>query len=426
MGRPLKQGADSLRRRALLSVQRAVLVVAAFLALPGLVRARTADAPVGLLGALSVSPAFLPASRLRRPELGFLDAAFVKRVRLSGSGKSRLFGGGRVGGRYFEGFTQSAVGRALAAATRDFCAVPLGTRSWVVASLALSLLSSGRQPLVPPELICMHGGRTFRALEVWRPFSAALFYGPFSFATLTRIYAASSALRRLESDSSKQALLQAPCEQPRHKLSAQRREWIERRQTQLLSRQRELQRLWKDPKAFAKAASESSATAHLLQFLMFECALLAAASCALRMPFYSASLTAASTYLISREHPEATAQLPLGLSIPQKALPFALAALDALQAQQLSGAYPALLGIAAGHVFYVLKKVSAHARRQTGSSEAASPSSAASSANRGWLKTCLFKGRSCAAPSGGSRAFGDGAAALSRSSLRGTHAEPCS
>ncbi|CDJ39729.1 hypothetical protein, conserved [Eimeria tenella] len=75
------------------------------------------------------------------------------------------------------------------------------------------------------------------------------------------------------------------------------------------------------------------------------------------MPFYGGPLTAAASYLLSRSSPHTLVLLPLGLRAPHWLLPFAAAAADALQQQQLRGALPALLGIATGHVFYLLKKV---------------------------------------------------------------------
>ncbi|OEH76105.1 hypothetical protein cyc_04369 [Cyclospora cayetanensis] len=198
----------------------------------------------------------------------------------------------------------SALWHGCSSLLRSYTEIPVATRSWLTASFLLSVLGTGERPLVPPEALCMHWGRAGRALELWRPLTAALFQGPFSFSTLTRIYASYVALRQLET-TERQALLHQPCS----------------------------------------------------DFLAVECLLLAAAGSALGMPFYGSPLTAAATYVISKTNPEKKAPLPLGLQVPQKVLPFALAALDAVQQQSLQGAVPALLGIATGHIFYLLKKV---------------------------------------------------------------------
>ncbi|XP_026194108.1 derlin-1.2 [Cyclospora cayetanensis] len=249
----------------------------------------------------------------------------------------------------------AAVGTAGAATALSYTEIPVATRSWLTASFLLSVLGTGERPLVPPEALCMHWGRAGRALELWRPLTAALFQGPFSFSTLTRIYASYVALRQLET-TERQALLHQPCSDVKA-LSPRRQQLLQQQQQKLLQQQRELQHQWKDPKAFAAAAASASGTAHLFQFLAVECLLLAAAGSALGMPFYGSPLTAAATYVISKTNPEKKAPLPLGLQVPQKVLPFALAALDAVQQQSLQGAVPALLGIATGHIFYLLKKV---------------------------------------------------------------------
>ena len=246
--------------------------------------------------------------------------------------------------------------RCCSSMLRAYGQVPPATRIWLSLSLLLSLLATGDPPLVAPEAFCMHWGRAGRALELWRPLTGALYQGPLSFSTLTRIYAAYVALKQLEG-TERQALLQQPCSNPKA-LSPRRQQLLQQQQQQLLQLQRDLQKHWKDPKAFAAAAAAASGTAHLLQFLAFECLLLAAAGGALGMPFYGGPLTASATYLLSKNSPDRGAPLPLGLQVPHWALPFALAAIDALQQQHIKGAFPALLGIATGHAFYLLKKVS--------------------------------------------------------------------
>ncbi|KAL8451177.1 hypothetical protein Emag_002851 [Eimeria magna] len=258
-------------------------------------------------------------------------------------------------GGLLAGLRESEAWRCCSRAYRKYWQIPQATRFWMSLSLLLSLLGSGDPPLLPPEALCMHWGRFTRALELWRPLTGALYQGPLSFSTLTRLYAAFVVLRQLEG-TERQALLQQPCSNPTF-LSPQRRQQLQQQQQQLLQQQRELQRPWRDPKAFAAAAAEASGTAHLLQFLGVQCMLLAAGASMLRMPFYGSPLTAAATYVLSRQTPDKRAPLPLGLEAPHWLLPFALAAVDALQQQSLTGAVPALLGIATGHVFFFLKKV---------------------------------------------------------------------
>ncbi|KAL8444009.1 hypothetical protein Emed_006422 [Eimeria media] len=260
---------------------------------------------------------------------------------------------GRLG--LLAGLRESEAWRCCSSAYRKYLQIPQATRIWVSLSLLLSLLGTGDPPLVPAEALCMHWPRFTRALELWRPLTGALYQGPLSFSTLTRLYAAFVVLRQLET-TERQALLQQPCSNPKV-LSPQRQQQLQQQQQQLLLQQRELQRPWRDPKAFAAAAAEASGTAHLLQFLWVQCLLLAAGGSMLKMPFYGSPLTAAATYVLSRQTPDRRAPLPLGLEVPHWLLPFALAAVDALQQQSLKGAVPALLGIATGHVFYFLKKV---------------------------------------------------------------------
>ncbi|CDI83629.1 hypothetical protein, conserved [Eimeria acervulina] len=235
--------------------------------------------------------------------------------------------------------------------------VPLVTRCWISGSLLLSLLAAGESALLPAETLCMHWGRCIRSFEAWRPFTAAMFQGPLSFNTLTRVYAAYEVIRQLES-SERQALLQQPCSNP-HKLSPGRRRMLQQQQQLLLQQQRQLQRLWSsnNPQAFAAAAAAASGSAHLLQFLLLQCLLLAAASSKLGMPFYGSSLTAAAVYVLSKHTPNRLVQLSFGVRMPHWALPFSLAAIDVLQQQQLKAAVPVLLGILTGHIFYLLKKV---------------------------------------------------------------------
>ncbi|KAL8435247.1 hypothetical protein ACSSS7_002593 [Eimeria intestinalis] len=309
---------------------------------PGAAAAAAAAPPDALGGALKARPLSLP--------LGFL----VSKRKTSENSWLQQQQQQQRGG-LLAGLRESQAWRCCGSAYRRYLQIPQATRIWVSLSLLLSLLGSGDPPLLPPDALCMHWGRFTRALEVWRPLTAALFQGPLSFSTLTRLYAAFVVLRQLEGEE-RQALLQQPCSNPKT-LSAQRRQQLLQQQQQLLQQQRELQRPWRCPKSFAAAAAEASGTAHLLQFLWVQCLLLAAGGSLLQMPFYGTPLTAAATYMLSRQTPDRRAPLPLGLETPHWLLPFALAAIDALQQQSLKGAVPALLGIATGHVFFFLKKV---------------------------------------------------------------------
>ncbi|CDJ52865.1 hypothetical protein, conserved [Eimeria brunetti] len=233
--------------------------------------------------------------------------------------------------------------------------VPLVTRSWAAASVLLTLAAAGDSPLLQKETLCMHWGRLLRCFELWRLLTAALLQGGVSFAAASRVYAAYEAFKQLES-SERQALLQQPCSNPLS-LSPRRRLLLQQQQQQLLQQQRQLQRQWPDPRAFAAAAAAASGSAHLLQFLLLQCLLLAAAGGALGIPFYGTPLTAAAVYLLSKHKPYSYVQFAFGLNIPYWSFPFALAAADVLQQQQLRAAVPVLLGIATGHVYYLLKKV---------------------------------------------------------------------
>ncbi|KAL8272399.1 hypothetical protein Esti_003689 [Eimeria stiedai] len=315
--------------------------------------ARAAGAAAGSPAAAAAAPAdasrgALEAKPLSVP-LGFLVS---KRKASHGSWVQRQQQQQQRRWGLFARLRESEAWRCCCSAYRKYLQVPQATRTWLSLSLLLSLLGSGDPPMLRPEALCMHWGRFARALELWRPLTGALYQGPLSFSTLTRLYSAFVVLRQLEG-SDRQALLQQPCSNP-EALSPRRRQQLHHQQHQLLQQQRELQRPWRDPKAFAAAAAEASGTAHLLQFLWVQCLLLAAGGSMLGMPFYGSPLTSAATYVLSRQTPHKRAPLPLGLEAPHWLLPFALAAVDALQQRSLKGAVPALLGIATGHFFFVV------------------------------------------------------------------------
>eukprot|EP00922_Rhytidocystis_sp_ex-Travisia-forbesii_P064818 GHVS01096270.1.p1 GENE.GHVS01096270.1~~GHVS01096270.1.p1 ORF type:complete len:545 (+),score=105.80 GHVS01096270.1:24-1658(+) len=175
--------------------------------------------------------------------------------------------------------------------------IPPVTRVYLFSSFLLSALHSIE--VLTPEDLAFHPGRTIRALELWRPFSAALFPGDFSLSTISNLY-------------------------------------------MFLS--------------FAKDLEISSGSADHLVFLLTQTLLLTAASWWLRLPFFASSLWASAVYVRSRSDPYRQVGLLFGLQVEQWKLPFASIAIDIVHAQNIRAGLPGLLGVISGQIYYSLKE----------------------------------------------------------------------
>lgn len=181
---------------------------------------------------------------------------------------------------------------------RDFyLSLPPVTR--MLCTMSVSLTAMHALGVAPPELFALHGPRTFRALELWRPFTAALFPGPLSLSCLANIYLFSQYSRQLET--------------------------------------------------LIKGES-----AGYLVFAMFQIILLSGICLPLRLPFFFSALTASSTFLCSIHNPFDKVNVLFGIETEYWKLPFLSIGIDVLHAQNLRAALPGVLGLAAGGFFWLV------------------------------------------------------------------------
>ncbi|KFG62338.1 Der1-like family protein [Toxoplasma gondii RUB] len=228
----------------------------------------------------------------------------------------------------------------------------------------------GAEPegLLAPEQLAMHAPRVLRAFEFWRPFTAGTFFGAPSLGTALRIYGAYTSLRHLEETAalapgalgSIRALdgSRAATKPLRRGLGAAARgDWSASSRGSFLLKKSENAGESATARGLAEASSDALAaarSAETLKFLLFQFATLSLIAGSLKLPFFASSLSSAALYQACRSNPEASVSLIMGIRLPHKFLPYGLAAVDVLHAQDLRAAVPGLLGVCSGELYWFL------------------------------------------------------------------------
>jgi len=148
-------------------------------------------------------------------------------------------------------------------------------------------------------LLALDPIRTFNGMELWRPFTAASFFGPPSIGWLMNGY-------------------------------------------YLFEYGSSLERAFGTPQ-------------HII-FLLGQVVLLTMFSAILGQPFYGASMTTSMLHVLSRSMPNQKVKW-LIFTVPYWTLPYGLMASDVLQAQSAMSAIPHIMGILSGHFYYFHKFV---------------------------------------------------------------------
>jgi len=187
---------------------------------------------------------------------------------------------------------------ALTSIFSSYFAIPLVTRTYVSLAVALTALQS--LGMIREEDIALHSGRVFRALEVWRPFTAGAFFGKWSLSMLTNIYVVASHCQTLE---------------------------------------------------------VAKGTADQLLLILFEIAILSAACMWMRVPFFSTALSSSLLCACSRLNPAAPVTTLFGFTVPYWKLPLVVMIIDMLHAQKASAAIPHLFGILTGLIYHVFAEI---------------------------------------------------------------------
>ncbi|PHJ24626.1 der1-like family protein [Cystoisospora suis] len=289
--------------------------------------------------------------------------------------------------------------------------------------------SQSEEPILSPEQMALHAERIIRAFEFWRPFTAGSFFGGITLGTLLRIYGVYSSLQHMEVSAhvppGAVSMLVRSVEvkgkkgthtrlsfERRKDISVRSREKNERyeggvhtpgrttgrrpsyvrrfpsssspsppffrsltnqlqgRREQLPSRRGEGigDKTEEDLLILSKAAIESYRSSSVVLFLLIQTGLLSAMASLLKIPFFSSSLATAALYTNCRRAPPgSSANLIMGIKIPQKLLPFGLVAVDVLHAQEGRAAIPGLLGIFSGELYHFISQVLPHYLGREGS-----------------------------------------------------------
>ncbi|KAF8821228.1 hypothetical protein IE077_002296 [Cardiosporidium cionae] len=192
--------------------------------------------------------------------------------------------------------SKSTLGRVrakLAQLSAPLLRIHLINRIYILTALFLTVATSFLG--VPLEHFALHGGRTFRALELWRPLTAAAFFGSFGLPMLSKLYFFAT---------------------------------------------------------YGQTLENSKGSAQQLVFLSSQITMLSLLCVILEIPFFSSALSCAALYVCSREQPFSLTPTLFGMQVEYWQLPFVSMLIDVLNTQSLRAALPGILGILTGHIYH--------------------------------------------------------------------------
>lgn len=176
-------------------------------------------------------------------------------------------------------------------------ATPIITRVQLSTSLLLTALGL---VAIDPSYFLLDPVKIVTGLQLWRPFTAAAFMGPPSMSWVSNLYFLHQ---------------------------------------------------------YGTALENSEGAAQQLVFLLFNIAVLSFLGSLIGLPVTSNALITAALHCLGRQDPLRDVNWMFAIKIKYWMLPFCLALVDMLQAQNPMAALPAALGILSGHLYYFLRNV---------------------------------------------------------------------
>lgn len=168
---------------------------------------------------------------------------------------------------------------------------------YLVAALFLTLLNLMG---IPEELFLFEPTLTFKKMQIWRPFTSAIFLGKADMSMASNLY--------------------------------------------FLVK-------------FGQEMERADGAAQQLTFILFETLILTLIGTLIGFPSFSRSVIAATIYCCSRRKPMDQMEVQFGVKIQFWLLPYVNALVDMLQAQSPAALMPHIVGIFAGHIYYFFAHV---------------------------------------------------------------------